>query len=47
MVRFHIGFSLSIRTSQVSSQHEIQHKEAVLVVLKRIPHVHDERVVDL
>ena len=34
-------------TSQVPAQHQIQYEEAVLVILKRIPHVDDERMVDL
>ena len=34
-------------TPQVASEHEVQNEEAVVVVLERIAHVHDERMVDL
>jgi len=34
-------------TPQVASEHEVQNEETVVVVLERIAHVHDERVVDL
>lgn len=34
-------------TPQVASEHEVQDKETVFVVLERVTHVHDERVVDL
>ena len=36
-----------IRTAQVTSQHEIQHEETVLVVLEGISEVDDERMIDL
>ena len=35
------------RTSEVSTQLEIQHKEAILIILKRIAQIHDERMVNL
>lgn len=35
------------RTSQVPAQHEIKHKETVLIILKSISQVDDERVVNL
>lgn len=34
-------------TSQIPTEHQIQHEEAVLVVLERVAQVDDERVVDL
>lgn len=36
-----------VHTTQVSAQHEIQHKEAVFIVLEGITHVDDEWVIDL
>jgi len=37
----------TVLTPQVASEHEVQNEETVVVVLERIAHVHDERVVDL
>ena len=34
-------------TSQITSQHQIQHEEAVLVILERVTQVDDKWVVDL
>lgn len=36
-----------IRTSKITSKHEIKDKEAVFVILEGITQVDDERVVDL
>ena len=36
-----------IRTSKVASQHEIQHKETIFVILESISQVDDEWMVDL
>ncbi len=35
------------RTSQVATEHEIEHEETVLIVLKSVAEVDDEWVVDL
>ncbi len=35
------------RTSEVTSQHEIEDKETILIVLERISQVDDKRMVDL
>ena len=35
------------RTAQVPSQHQVQHEEAVLVILESVTKVDDERVIDL
>lgn len=35
------------RTAEITSQHEVEDKEAVLVVLERVPQVDDERMVNL
>ena len=34
-------------TSQVTTQHQIQDKEAVLIILERITHIDNERMIDL
>ena len=36
-----------VRTTEVTTQHKIQHKEAILIILERITHVDDEWVIDL
>ena len=36
-----------VRTTQVPAQHEIQHEEAVFIILECITHVDDEWVIDL
>ena len=36
-----------MRTSQVPTQHEVQSKEAISIILERISKIDDERVVDL
>ena len=41
------GCDGSTRTAQVAPQHEIQHKETVLVILEGVAKVDNERVVDL
>lgn len=33
--------------SQVAAEHEVEHKEAVLIILERVPKVDNERVVNL
>lgn len=35
------------RTSQVAPKHQVENKEAVLIVLERIPHVDNEWMVNL
>ena len=35
------------RTTKITTKHEVEDKEAVIVVLERIPKIDDERVVDL
>jgi hypothetical protein len=35
------------RTAQIPAQHQVQHKETVLVVLESISQVDDEGMVDL
>lgn len=37
----------AVLTPQIASEHEIQYKETVRVVLECIAHVHDKRMVDL
>ena len=34
-------------TSQITSQHQIQHEEAVLVILESITHVNDKGMINL
>lgn len=34
-------------TAQVTAEHEVEHEEAMLIVLERVAQVNDERVVDL
>lgn len=34
-------------TAQIPSQHKIKDEEAVLIILKRIPQIYDERMVNL
>lgn len=34
-------------TSKVPSQHEIQYEKAVFIILKCVPKIHDERMVNL
>lgn len=34
-------------TAQIPSQHKIKDKETVLIILKRIPQIYDERMVNL
>ena len=34
-------------TSQITTQHKIQHEEAVFIVLEGITHVDDERMINL
>jgi hypothetical protein len=36
-----------VLTSEVTPKHEVEDEETVLVVLEGIPHVDDERVIDL
>ena len=35
------------RTAEISTEHEVEDEEAVLVVLERVSEVDDERVVNL
>ena len=35
------------RTAEITTEHEVEDEEAVLVVLKRVPEVDNERVVNL
>ena len=35
------------RTAQVTTEHEVKYEETVLIILKRVTHIHNERMVDL
>ena len=35
------------RTAKITTEHEVEDEEAVLVILKRVPQVDDERMVNL
>lgn len=42
-----LGEKQRIRTSQISTEHKVQHEKAVFIVLESIAHVYDEGVVNL